>query len=272
MNLHNFLLVNALILSFAPAATSQIKTSYYQTQSRGSSSSKTVGNSWLGATLVATAGMSHTTGPGYEAARAYASLTGTARVLASSGEIGHLSTTGTNTIAFGNQTRAASTEVRILGSRWVSTSSTGNTLFLKAGYNLSLFSRDHGVNVDVGPLGIALYGNAAVSLYAGGGFQMPTGDPQVKLTAYAYTSAYARAKAGISIPGAGVEVTFNGALGRQTLDVSGSASPRTGFTGSANYTITPIAIKIVLHAWVLWGDYYRTLVNTTAGTFQKRLF
>ncbi|MCB9870518.1 MAG: hypothetical protein H6837_11730 [Planctomycetes bacterium] len=265
MNLSKILILNACVLSLTSIGTSQLSRlpSLFQTVSRGTTKTLSFGNSWLGADLSASSGMSTTTSSAlaYESNRSYSTLRGVAKVLQGSAEIGYLGATGTNTISGTAQTRSTNTEVRILGARWVYT----GTSYLQTGYNLQLFANDRSIGVDVGPLGVSLSGNAGVSVRASGGFVMRTADPTVRMAVSAFTSAFARASARISIWLAGVEVSFAGTLGTQDLLVSCGASKSSGFFGTAHYSLTVISLKIVLHAWLGWADYYNDLINFSVG-------
>ncbi|MCB9870517.1 MAG: hypothetical protein H6837_11720 [Planctomycetes bacterium] len=277
MKLRTILLLNALLLASTSSVTAQLRIpSLFTTVTRGDTDTRMVGNTWLGAALGASAGMSTTIGPysqgGYESNRAYANLHGVGYVLANAAEIGYLDTKGQNIVTDGTQFRSSDTEIRILGQRWVFSPPTGSIAYLQEGYNLQLFGSDRQVVVDVGPLGVIVSGNASVSFRAGGGFQMDVLDPTIRMNVHAYMSGFANAKARVTMWLAGVAIDFRGTLGTQYLDVNGSANVSAGFSGTASYYITPITLKIVLHTWLTWADYYRTLVNSSLGVFSKRLF
>jgi hypothetical protein len=52
----------------------------------------------------------------------------------------------------------------------------------------------------------------------------------------------------------------------------GGAHPRTGLSGDAYHTLTPITIKVVAKAWALFWSTSKTLISWSAGQFSKVIY
>ncbi|MCB9919926.1 MAG: hypothetical protein H6832_16100 [Planctomycetes bacterium] len=276
--MNTFTKILPVVLTFAAlntltanTANAQIKM-FSTTVGRSGSHVASIGNSYLGASLTTTAGLSHTTGTTGSSARAYFTMAGTGRLLGASKEIAYLGATASSSVTMTGQSRSAVATIRILGFNFGSSSTSGHS-FSKRSYNLNLFPVDPRMSVPLGPISLTIKGNCGVNVTCTGGLALPTGVPEVSLSANASTGAFAKASVGASIPGFGVAVEIRGDIGVQQLWVGGRANPVLKvLRGDAYYTLTAISIKLVAKAWALFWDTSKTLASWSSGSIQKTLF
>ncbi|HMQ21950.1 MAG TPA: hypothetical protein PKE00_05635 [Planctomycetota bacterium] len=254
------------------ALSAQKYYNFSQTVSRSGSHVASVGNSNLGGSLVTSAGISHSTSAVSSSANANFSMSATGRLLGMSKEIAYLGANASSSRTSTMQSRSAVTTLRILGYNW-GTSSTSGHSFSKREYDLKLFPIEPRMSVPLGPISLTIKGNCGVNVTCVGGLYLPTGVPEVSLTANASTGAFAKASVGASVPGFGVAVEVRGDVGVQQLGVTGRANPILQvLRGDAYYTLTAISIKLVAKAWALWWDTSKTLASWSSSPFQKTLF
>lgn len=207
-----------------------------------------VGNSWLGGSVHAYAGMVRQKQGTYELGNASLEFSANGSVLKQSlnvaGVYGYLM----NVMNNGVQNRSGYFRVDVLGYSIINYSFQNDSTFGAVNSQYNLFG-PNGVSasVPVGPVSLTLKGNAGCGFSRSANWLLPAGTSNVGANASASAWAFANAQVGVGIPGFGLGVGIQGHICQQTLSANISASPTWGLSGGVTYTLQ--AISLQLYAW-----------------------
>ena len=233
-------------------------------QYRSNSYSKTIGNTWLGGTVYAYAGMVRQKSGGYELGQASAEFRGTANVLKQTKEVVEIVGYATNVMNNGVQTRSGQFRVEMLGYSILNSSFTNTSTFAAANYTYSLFPSAVSVSVPVGPVSVTIGGNAGCGFGRSANWLLPAASSTVGINAQANAYAFVNASVSFGIPGFNVGVGLQGKVLEQSLNVNLSASGLWGLSGGATYSLKAITLSLYAWATALW-TWDTTLCSWSAG-------
>jgi len=218
-----------------------------QVQSIYNNYDRAIGNSWLGGSVHAYAGIVRQKYGTYELGNASAEFRGTARLLNSTREVAEIIGNATNIMNNGVQTRSGTFRVEVLGFTVVNGSFTNSSTFAAASSTYNLIPGGVSYPVPVGPVTLTLTGNAGCGFSRSANWLLPAATASVGLNATASAYAFANAQVGVGIPGFGVGVGIQGRILEQSLGGNVTANAVWGLSGSMNYQLR--AITLSLYAW-----------------------
>jgi hypothetical protein len=216
-------------------------------QSRFGSYDAGIGNSWLGGSVHAYAGMVRQKSGNYELGNVTAEFRGTASLLRRSAEVCEIVGSAVNIMNNGVQNRSGSFRIEVLGYPVVNANVTSNSTFAAANSVFNLIPGGVSYPIPVGPITVTLAGNAGCGFSRSANWLLPAATASVGLNASASAYAFADAHVGFGIPGFGVGVGINGHVLQQSLNASLTANAVWGLSGGVTYTLQ--AISIHLYAW-----------------------
>lgn len=231
---------------------------------RGNSYNKSIGNSWLGGSVFAYAGMVRQKNGGYELGQASAEFRGTASVLKQSKEVVEIIGNATNVMNNGVQTRSGQFRVEMLGYSILNNSFSNSSTFAAASYTYNLFPSAVSVSVPVGPVSVTIGGNAGCAFGRSANWLLPAATATVGINAQANAYAFVNASVSFGIPGFNVGVGLQGKVLEQSLNVNLSASGLWGLSGSATYSLKAITLSLYAWATAIW-TWDTTLCSWSAG-------
>ena len=208
---------------------------------------RSIGNSWLGGTVHAYAGMVRQKQGTYELGQVSAEFAGTAKVLQMTKEVAEIVGNASNVMNNGVQTRSGLFRVEIMGYTVVNGSFTNNSTFAAASSVYNLLPAPISASVPVGPTSVTLNANAGCGFGRSANWLLPAAAASVGLNASANAYAFVNASVSWGIPGFNVGVGIQGRVLEQTLAANLSASAVWGLTGGVTYTLQ--AITLQLYAW-----------------------
>jgi hypothetical protein len=234
--------------------------------------SRTIGNTWLGGTAYAYAGLVRQKQGTYE----LGSLTGqfrvNANVLKQSLEVAEIYGNASNVMNNGVQSRSGLYRLELLGFTLSSNSFTNSSTFASASSTYNLFPGT-GISASV-PLAVGsvtLRGNAGCGFSRSANWLLPAATATVGLNATATAYAYASTSVSYGIPGFNVGVGLRGQIAHQTLSAGASASAVWGLTGNIGYTLRAIDLYLYVWATALY-TWDTTLCSWSSGATTFDLF
>lgn len=278
MNFRNTLIASFSTLLLASAATAQLgqigqfNRLTFTTQQQGGAYDRSIGNSWLGASVHAQAYLTTTTGLGYESGAIDCAARASASLLGQSATVAEVATLLRNTMQNNSQTRTGSFRVTLLGYNYVNQSFTNDSSFAQRTWTYNLFPVAPSASVPVGPFSLTVSGNAGASLTVSGNFFLPAATPQVTLAGTGRIYANANADVSIGIPGVSVGVGIEGRVCDTTLTAWATASARTGFSGLAQVRLTAVAIRLYAFIDTFLHDWTTNLSSWSSAPVNYTLF
>lgn len=231
---------------------------------RSNSYSKSIGNTWLGGSVYAYAGMVRQKSGGYELGQASAEFRGTASVLKQSKEVVEIIGSAMNVMNNGVQTRSGQFRVEMLGYSILNISFSNSSTFAAASYTYNLFPSAVSVSVPVGPVSVTIGGNAGCGFGRSANWLLPAATSTVGINAQANAYAFVNASVSFGIPGFNVGVGLQGKVLEQSLNVNLSASGLWGLSGGATYSLKAITLSLYAWATAIW-TWDTTLCSWSAG-------
>ena len=231
---------------------------------RGNAYSRSIGNSWLGGSVYAYAGMLRQKSGSYELGQATAEFRGTANVLKQSKEVVEIVGTASNVMNNGVQTRSGLFRVEMLGFSILNSSFSNTSTFAASNHTYNLFPSPVSVSVPVGPVSVTIGGNAGCGFGRSANWLLPAATATVGINAQANAYAFVNASVSFGIPGFNVGVGLQGKVLEQSLNVNLSASGLWGLTGSATYSLKAITLNLYAWATAIW-TWDTTLCSWSAG-------
>lgn len=234
--------------------------------------SRSIGNSWLGGTAYAYAGLVRQKQGTYE----LGSLTGqfrvNANVLQQSLEVAELYGNASNVMNNGVQTRAGLYRLEVMGITLSSNSFTNSSTFGSVSNTYNLFPGT-GISASVPlPVGsVTLRGNAGCGFSRSANWLLPAYSATVGLNATATAYAYASASVSYGIPLFNVGVGLRGQIAHQTLSAAASASGLWGMSGDVSYTLRAIDLHLYVWATAI-ATWDTTLCNWASAALTFDLF
>ncbi len=240
-------------------------------QSRYGSYDRAIGNSWLGGSVHAYAGIVRQKSGTYELGSASAEFRGTANLLQGSAEVAEIVGNAMNIMSNGVQTRSGYFRIDVLGFSVINSSFTNSSTFGAASSTFDLIPGGVSFPVPVGPVTITVAGNAGCGFSRSANWLLPAATARVGLNASGSAHAFADAHVGVGIPGFGLGVGINGHILQQTLSVNCAADAVYGLSGGATYQLQ--AITLTLYAWAqaIW-TWTTNLASWSAGLVSMTLF
>lgn len=233
---------------------------------------RTAGNSWIGGSVRAFAGLVRQKQGTYELGNLTAELRGTASLLTYTQEVAEVVGTVTNVMNNGVQTRSGYYRIDIMGITLLSNSFTNSSTFAAASSYYNLFP-GNGISASV-PLtigSVTVAGNAGCGFSRSANWLLPAYAANVGINASA--NAYAQATASVSygIPYFNCGVGIRGKILNQTLNAAASASAVWGLSGDMSYTLQ--AIDMYLRVWATAiGTWDTTLCHWSSAVTTFDLF
>ncbi|MBL8739308.1 MAG: hypothetical protein JNL12_22970 [Planctomycetes bacterium] len=231
---------------------------------RSNSYSKSIGNTWLGGSVYAYAGMVRQKNGGYELGQASAEFRGTASVLKQSKEVVEIVGYAMNVMNNGVQTRSGQFRVEMLGYSILNSSFSNSSTFAASNHTYNLFPSDVSVSVPVGPVSVTIGGNAGCGFGRSANWLLPAATAKVGINAQANAYAFVNASVSFGIPGFNVGVGLEGKVLEQSLNVNLSASGLWGLSGGATYSLKAITLSLYAWATAIW-TWDTTLCSWSAG-------
>jgi len=231
-------------------------------QSRFGSYDGSIGNSWLGGSVHAYAGIVRQKSGTYELGNAAAEFRGTANLLTRSAEVCEIVGNAANIMNNGVQNRSGSFRVEVLGFSVINSSFTNNSTFGAATSTFNLIPGGASYPIPVGPVTVTIAGNAGCGFSRSANWLLPAATASVGLNASGSAYAFANATVGVGIPGFGLGVGIQGRILQQTLAANCTANAVWGLSGSVTYTLQAISLR--LYAWA--QAIYTWTTNLTTWT------
>lgn len=233
---------------------------------------RTIGNSWLGGTAYAYAGLVRQKQGTYEVGSLTGQFRVDANVLQQSLEVAEIYGNASNVMNNGVQSRSGLYRLELMGITLSSSSFTNSSTFGAVSSTYNLFPGT-GVSASV-PLwvgSVTLRGNAGCGFSRSANWLLPAYSATVGLNASATAYAYASASVSYGIPGFNVGVGLRGQIAHQTLSAAASASGLWGMSGDISYTLR--AIDLYLYVWATAiATWDTTLCSWTSGATTFDLF
>ena len=217
------------------------------TQSRYGSYDGSIGNSWLGGSVHAYAGMVRQKQGTYELGNASAEFRAVGRLLTRSAEVCEIVGNASNVMNNGVQSRSGYFRIEVLGYSVVNSSFTNSSTFAASTSTYNLIPGGASYPIPVGPVTVTVGGNAGCGFSRSANWLLPAATATVGLNASATAYCTANASVSVGVPGFGVGVGIQGRILNQTLGANVSASAVWGLSGGVTYTLQ--AISIHLYAW-----------------------
>lgn len=239
-------------------------------QSRFGSYDAGIGNSWLGGSVSAYAGIVRQKEGTYELGNANLGLRATGSLLRFSAEVAEVVGNFTNIMNNGVQRRDGYFRVEVLSVPVVNRSFTSSSTFAQQNWTFNLFPNGVSADVPVGPVSISLRGNAGCGLGMSANYLLPAATASVGANASANAYAFADARVGVGIPGFGLGCGIEGRICDQRLSIGVNASAASGLSGSATYSLTPITLR--LYAWAQAIRTWTTTLTSWSSAAITRTF
>lgn len=241
-------------------------------QSKFDSYDRAIGNSWLGGSVHAYAGMVRQKSGTYELGQASLEFRGAASVLKQSLEVAEIVGNAANVMNNGVQNRSGYFRVDVLGFSVVNASFQNNSTFAAANSVFNLFGAN-GVtaSVPVGPVSVTLKGNAGCGFSRSANWLLPAATASIGANATASAYAFANAQVGVGIPGFSLGVGLQGKILEQSLTGNVNANATWGLSGSVTYTLKAITLQLYAYAEAFWQQWTTNLTSWSAGLFTKNL-
>ncbi len=216
-------------------------------QSLYGSYDRSIGNSYLGGSVHAYAGIVRQKSGTYELGNASAELQGIGKLLTYTHEVAEVVGNASNVMNNGVQTRSGYFRIDVLGYTVVNSSFSNSSTFASTTSTYNLFPGGVSYSVPVGPVSVTVSGNAGCGFTRSANWLLPAASARVGLNATGSAYAFANAQVGIGIPGFGLGVGINGHILEQTLTGNVTADAVWGLSGHVSYTLQPISLT--LYAW-----------------------
>lgn len=264
-----------MFTNLRPVAVLAILTAALSAQAnRSGSYYKSIGNSWLGGSVSASANLnttvssstriSSTTRSGNASFSAYAR----ANLLTYSLTAAELVTSARNSVTetigtAPRQSASASFRLRLAGitvsDRSVTTTGDLGGITPRT-YNL--FPGDVRAPVGVGPFTVTLGGNAGVTLNAGALVILPTTSPEVRLLLAGGTAVVARAYVSVGVLGFAAGVELQGRFAEMRLTVSLIANAISGLSGICSVDLQAMSLRLIAFLEAFWTRVYSTTLTS----------
>ncbi|MEZ5966035.1 MAG: hypothetical protein R3F56_19520 [Planctomycetota bacterium] len=241
--------------------------------SRSGSYYKSIGNSWLGGSASAYAGVStsqssntlSTTRSGNASLSAYVrgsiltySLTAVELTASASNSVTQFSR-----LNLTQQRASAGLRLKLAGfTVWDRSVTTTGDLGGITPRTYNLFPSDVRAPVGVGPFTLTLGANAGVTLNAGAVAILPTTAPSAQLLLSGGTAVQARAYVSIGVFGFGAGVELQGRFAEMRLTCGLTANALTGLSASCGLTLQPMSLRLVAFLEALWRRVYETTLTS----------
>lgn len=241
-------------------------------QSKLTNYDKSIGNSWLGGSVHAYAGIVRQKSGAYELAHGALEFSANASVLKHGIEVAEIAASASNQMNGGTQSRSGYWRIDVLGYTVLTQSFQNSSTFAAQTSTFNLFG-SNGVSADVpvGPITMSLKGNAGCGFTRSANWLLPAATAQVGLNASAAAHAFANASVGFGIPGFGLGVGLEGKILEQTLAGNVSASGTWGLSGSMTYTLKAITLTLYAYAEALWQEWRTNLCSWSTGLYTLNL-
>ena len=241
-------------------------------ESRFNSYDRSIGNSWLGGSVHAYAGMVRQKSGTYELGNASLEFRGAASVLKQSLEVAEIVGTASNVMNNGVQNRSGYCRIDVLGYSVVNASFQNNSTFAAANSVFNLFG-PNGVSasVPVGPVSVTLKGNAGCGFSRSANWLLPAATASIGANATASAYAFANAQVGVGIPGFGLGVGLQGKIMEQSLSGNITANATWGLSGGVTYTLKAISLQLYAYAEAFWQQWTTNLTSWSAGLITLNL-
>lgn len=239
-------------------------------QSRFGNYDAGIGNSYLGGSVHAYAGIVRQKSGTYELGNATAEFRATANLLRMSAEVAEIVGTAANVMNNGVQTRSGSFRIEVLGYAVVNSSFTNSSTFAAANSTFNLIPGGVSYPIPVGPVTVTIAGNAGCGFSRSANWLLPAATATIGLNASAGAYAFADAHVGVGIPGFGLGVGIRGHVLEQTLAANCNASAVWGLSGGVTYNLQPISIQLYAWAQAIY-TWTTTLTSWSAGLISRTL-
>jgi hypothetical protein len=240
-------------------------------QSKYGSYDRSIGNSWLGGSVHAYAGIVRQKSGTYELGNASVELRGVGRLLGYNAEVAEVIGNASNIQNNGVQSRSGMFRIEVLGYTVVNSTFTNNSTFASASQTFNLFPGGVNASVPVGPVTVSITGNAGCGYSRSANWLLPAAQAKVGLNATGSAYAFANAQVGVGIPGFGLGVGLQGNILQQSLSVNAAADAVWGLTGGANYQLQGITLTLYAWAQALY-TWTTNLCSWSAGLVQISIF
>ncbi len=231
---------------------------------RANSYDRSIGNTWLGGSVHAYAGMVRQKQGAYELGDATIELRGTASVLKQSREVAEVFGHATNVMNNGVQSRSGQFRVEVLGFPVVNSSFTNSSTFGASTSTYNLIPGGVSASVPVGPISMTLSGNAGCSFSRSANWLLPAATASVGLNGNASAWAFANASVSFGIPGFNLGCGIQGRVLEQSLNANLTANAVWGLSGGVTYTLKAITLQLYAWATALW-TWTTNLCSWSAG-------
>lgn len=192
---------------------------------------------------------------------AEADLRGNVNMLGATTEAGEVLLRGSNmTSSFIATTRSGLFRIETRGITVASASAAGSVAMTTRTFSYNAFASDPARAIPLGPVSVAVRGNAGCTLTTGGTVTVPVGAAAVTMNGNATMVATPRFATALSVPGMTIAATTTGSIYNQTLTTSSGVNA-TGFVGSTSYLLRAIALRADLTLQVFFTTYRANLVN-----------
>lgn len=222
-------------------------------QSSARSFDRAAGNSWLGGSVHAYAGLVRQKQGTYELGSLTAEFRGTASVLTYTKDVAEIVGNASNVMNNGVQTRTGYYRIELMGVTLFTNSFTNSSTFAAASSYYNLFP-GAGISASVPlPVGsVTVAGNAGCGFSRSANWLLPAYAANVGINASA--NAYAQASASVSygIPFFNCGVGLRGKILNQTLSAAASASAVWGLSGDISYSLQAIDLYLYVWATAIW--------------------
>ncbi|MEO6594126.1 MAG: hypothetical protein ABIP94_05185 [Planctomycetota bacterium] len=241
-------------------------------QSRIGSYDKTIGNSWLGGTAHAYAGIVRQKSGTYELGNGTVEFRGTAKLLQQSAEVAEIVGSLTNVMNNGVQSRSGYLRFDVLGYPVINTSFSNSSTFGYVNSQFDLIPGGVSYPIPVGPVSITVAGNAGCGFSRSANLLLPAATAKIGITASGRAYAFADAHVGVGIPGFTLGVGINGHVLEQTLSANCSADAVWGLSGQVSYTLQAISITLYAFADTIFHYWSTNVASWAAGLVSFNLF
>ena len=237
-------------------------------QSKFNSYNKSIGNSDLGGSVHAYAGIVRQKSGTYELGNAAAEFQAVGRIFGYSKELAEIVGNATNIMNNGVQTRSGTFRLEVLGGAIlnINQSFTNSSTFGAGTSTYNLFGSS-GLEKTfwAGPVPITLAGNAGCTFSRSFNWLLPAATASVGLNATGNAYAFVDAHVGFGVSGFSVGGGFLGKLLDQTLSGSVTANAAWGLSGSLTYQLKAITLSMYVYAEAFWQTWSHTITSWTAG-------
>ncbi|MEZ5966836.1 MAG: hypothetical protein R3F56_23555 [Planctomycetota bacterium] len=253
-----------------------------QNQSRSGSYFRSIGNSWLGGSLSAAAGMSTSSSTRNASATVRTANTSfnaavDASVLTVGLRAAQLDVTSNNTVTTGSTGAlgggSASLRLRLAGQTvWDRSVNTTGSLGGIPTTTYNALPTDARITISVGPFAVRLAGNGGVTMGAGATVGLSPTTPEVRLMMSFTTAFVARAHVALGVAGFYAGVELQGRFAEQRLTHSTVANASTGLSGVCSLEVQAMSLRLIAYLEALgFRAYSTTLTSWGSGWLTRDL-